>query len=549
MTAGRSVKTGLISVDIQSHWTWSSTLLQSVSGPYWYAGAAVVQILCFGIIAVYIKKRAPSAHTVLEIVHARWGTGARICFFYFLMVTAIIVSGQLILGGSAVINALTGMNIYAAIFIIPFTVVIYAATGGLKAVSCWGITIVDQAYWQSAIAARPSAAYKGYIIGGLLWLAIPLGLGNALGLGVRALDLPVTPLESGSGLTPPAVAEVILGKFGTILIIIMILMAITSAGSAEMVSFSSLVTYDLYKPYFDKNASNKRLLLVSRLSIAFFGLVMAVASVIFYKANINLNFLYFLMATAICGGVPPLAASITWARCSKFAAITAAFVGQAMGIAAWLVECHIEFGVLNTTTLQQIGPALTGGCFSLFISLILVVVLSWLVPQHYDWKNMASIQVYSDITRDKRSIAKEESIEALNKAERTIWIWAGVLTFVFLFGWPLLTLPAGVWSKGYFTFYIVLSFVWALVAAVLALSLPIIESRHIIYAVLGSFLPGCSFLTRWAEQHDLEEQQQGQETIEGAQDYKEPAVDATPAPPLSKGEFHVTEESHPGVSA
>ena len=25
------------------------------------------------------------------------------------------------------------------------------------------------AYWQSAVAARPSAAWKGYIIGGLLW--------------------------------------------------------------------------------------------------------------------------------------------------------------------------------------------------------------------------------------------------------------------------------------------------------------------------------------------------------------------------------------------
>ena len=29
---------------------------------------------------------------------------------------------------------------------------------------------MDQAYWQSAIAARPAAAYKGYIIGGLLWV-------------------------------------------------------------------------------------------------------------------------------------------------------------------------------------------------------------------------------------------------------------------------------------------------------------------------------------------------------------------------------------------
>ncbi len=29
--------------------------MQGIAGPYWYAGAAVVQILCFGIIAVYIK--------------------------------------------------------------------------------------------------------------------------------------------------------------------------------------------------------------------------------------------------------------------------------------------------------------------------------------------------------------------------------------------------------------------------------------------------------------------------------------------------------------
>ena len=40
------------------------------------------------------------------------------------------------------------------------------------------------------------------------------------------------------------------------------------------------------------------------------------------QADINLNFLYFLMATATCGAVPPLAASITWAKNSKFAAIT-----------------------------------------------------------------------------------------------------------------------------------------------------------------------------------------------------------------------------------
>ena len=54
------------------------------------------------------------------------------------------------------------------------------------------------------------------------------------------------------------------------------------------------------------------------------------------QANINLNFLYFLMATATCGAVPPLAASITWAKTSKFAAITCKSCGITLSCCASL---------------------------------------------------------------------------------------------------------------------------------------------------------------------------------------------------------------------
>lgn len=37
----------------------------------------------------------------------------------FAFVTNILVGSQLLLGGSAVVTALTGMNVYAAIFLIP----------------------------------------------------------------------------------------------------------------------------------------------------------------------------------------------------------------------------------------------------------------------------------------------------------------------------------------------------------------------------------------------------------------------------------------------
>ncbi|CAK9164390.1 unnamed protein product [Ilex paraguariensis] len=108
-TAGRNVKTGLIASVIVSQWTWAATILQSsnvaweygISGPFWYASGATIQVLLFGVMAIEIKRKAPHAHTVCEIVKARWGTAAHLVFLAFCFLTNIIVTAMLLLGGSA----------------------------------------------------------------------------------------------------------------------------------------------------------------------------------------------------------------------------------------------------------------------------------------------------------------------------------------------------------------------------------------------------------------------------------------------------------------
>lgn len=80
-TAGRSVKTFLLSSAVVSSWTWAATLLTStvqvynngVSGALYYAAGATVQIILFACLAIKGKERAPSAHTYLEIVKTRYG--------------------------------------------------------------------------------------------------------------------------------------------------------------------------------------------------------------------------------------------------------------------------------------------------------------------------------------------------------------------------------------------------------------------------------------------------------------------------------------------
>lgn len=140
-TAGRSVKTGLVAAAVVSSWTWAATLLQSstqaykngISGPFWYAAGAAVQIILFATVAIELKKKAPNAHTYLEVIKARYGTATHFVYLFFALATNVLVTAMLLTGGSAVVNDLTGMNVVAACFLLPLGVVIYTLFGGIRA--------------------------------------------------------------------------------------------------------------------------------------------------------------------------------------------------------------------------------------------------------------------------------------------------------------------------------------------------------------------------------------------------------------------------------
>merc|ERR1711966_5829 len=175
--------------------------------------------------------------------------------------------------------------------------------GIINIVGNFGTVFVDQSYWQSAIAAKPSSSTKGYLLGGLVWFTIPFALATAMGLATVAMDLPVTSGEAGDGLVPPAAAVHFFGKGGAMMITIMLFMAITSTGSAEQIAVSSLIAYDIYKKYINPKATGEQILKVSRVAILGFGLFMGSA-------------------------VMPVAFVLTWKNASATGAIAGAIVGQ-----------------------------------------------------------------------------------------------------------------------------------------------------------------------------------------------------------------------------
>ena len=568
-TAGRTIKTGLTAAAIVSAWTWAATLLQSstvayqygISGPFWYAAGASIQVLLFGILAIELKRKAPNAHTFLEIIRARYGNGSHKVFLVFALMTNMIVTAMLLLGGSAVVNGLTGMDISIAAFLIPVGVMIYTLVGGLKAtfvadymhtiiifvviltfvaavyinqditggiegmydklveaaklnpvegnaagafltmasigglmfgiiniVGNFGTVFVDQAYWQRAIAAKPSSTVKGFLLGGACWFAIPFTLATTMGLTAVALDVDLTPAQVQLGLVVPAAATALMGEVGAIMVLTMLFMAVTSAGSAELIAVSSIITYDIYRTYRNPNASGKKLVKISRMTIVGFGIGMGGLAVVLLHMGLSLGFVYLAMGIIIGAAVIPIALTILWRRTNRVAATAGAVIGLMVAVTTWVTTAVSlpEFGgELSLASLGHnysmlfgnVAGILTGGAIALFGSLA--------TKTTFDWNDLKEKITLVEVSAAQSELTAEDE-ETLKKAFKFSLKGGGIMTLILIIAWPIPLIVSGhVFDLLSYGIWVGISITWVSIAAAIIIFLPIIEARKGIAQVFG----------------------------------------------------------------
>jgi Na+/proline symporter len=222
-----------------------------------------------------------------------------------------------------------------------------------------GTVFLDQAYWQRAIASRPTTAVRAYILGGLAWFAIPFGFATTLGLAAVALqDNPAfptypnapSPSDISAGLASSFAASTLLGRNGAVALLITLFMAVTSCASAELIAVSSILTFDVYKTYIKPHAAPHQMIRMAHINVCVFGVTMAIFACIWNVIGIDLGWLFLVMGLLIGGAVFPTAFAITWRKQSKAGAISGAVVGLITGVAAWLAEAKSHYGVLTVST-------------------------------------------------------------------------------------------------------------------------------------------------------------------------------------------------------
>jgi hypothetical protein len=351
----------------------------------------------------------------------------------------------------------------------------------------FGTVFVDQSYWQSAIAAKPASAHKGYLLGGLVWFTIPFTLATSMGLSAIALQLPITATEAGGGLVPPAVATHLFGASGATMIAIMLFMAIVSTGSAESIAVSSLCAYDIYRQYINPAAKGEDILRVSRYVIVGFGLSMGCLSLLLNWMELSLGWVYLFMGICIGSAVIPLWNMMTWDKANATGAVFAAWGGMISGVIVWMITASIESGEISVTSLGGNWPMLFGNVVAIGSSGVIHGVMSMGSPQNFDWGVFER-----DITlvEDDRTGLDDEDYDPAFLEEALAWIrqWGIGLSVLLCVVWPVLSLPAGVFTRDYFAFWVFIAILWGFVATTVIIALPLYESREGLVSVMRGIL-------------------------------------------------------------
>ncbi|KAG2419119.1 hypothetical protein HFD88_002223 [Aspergillus terreus] len=376
--------------------------------------------------------------------------------------------------------------------------------GILHICSNFGLVIMDTSYFIKAFSAAPSSVVPGYTIGGIAYFSIPWGLGTimssvALGLenqpAFPTYPRRMTSTEVSNGLVLPYAAITIAGKGGAAAILLITFMAVTSTLSAQVIAVSSILSFDVYREYFKKSASDRDIIRASHFGVIFFAAFSAGFSTMLHYVGIDLGWTLYMLGVVTCPGIFPMSFTILWRRQSKAAAILSPILGLATGIGVWLGTAQHFYGSVSVSTTGQILPCVYGTVGSALSPILYSVVITAIRPQNYNWddfrkEKLALERLQSDLTtvqsrtpEDGRDGSQLENGRPSPLDPRELKRWGRIAAFwsvaTFLGHWVLWPLPMYgsnyVFGKRFFIAWVVVSIIWLWGTMLVAIFYPLLD--------------------------------------------------------------------------
>ncbi|KAH8681880.1 hypothetical protein BX600DRAFT_375571, partial [Xylariales sp. PMI_506] len=364
---------------------------------------------------------------------------------------------------------------------------------GVILVSGFGSVFVDPSYGQKAIAGEPGAVVNGYFFGAFAWFSIPLGLCATMSyVAIGLANTEYWPIAGGvtsdqinNAMILPLAAEAVMGTGGAVAIVLMVFMAVTSSFSAEIIAHASIVTFDIYHPYINPSASDQRLKMVSHMSLTVFALFSSTFATALNYSGISMGWILEFIGVVLGPAVIPIILGVNSAHVSSTYMTYSAPLGTLCSLISWIASAKGMYGAVTVDTLYENWPMFIGCTIGLFVPLIMFFAM-W--PFHripYDWDRLFLMQAVEPRPGDKvythddnSDIGDDWDPPALARASRYAKIVSVVLILIFLIIIPFSLYGTGyIFSRGFFTGWTVVAFLWSWTAALIIWFLPLWQAR------------------------------------------------------------------------
>lgn len=434
MTAGHQIGFGISAASMTATWIWASSMYASVNSGYLYGVSGPIHYGLWGalmILFIYpfgkrIRKVAPQAHTLAEVMFARHGRSSQLMLAGSNILGSVISLTSNLIAGGALISMLSPFSFIQGILVIAAGVLMYTLWSGFRAsvltdfaqvLAMLGAVIIivpamffflggtelfasgaenltpqQQSFFSSDAFLNQGAPYiaavLAYAIGNQTiaqrlfavredlikptFITATVGYGaTIIGIGmvgVLALYAGIEPVGGDPNNILPQVAAEYLPAGLVAVFFIMIIGSLSSTADSDLAAMSSIAMSDLYGQGMrgrGKLPHPRLMLTIGRITM----ILAIVAALIF--ANIQFNILDLLVFVGALWGalVFPVIASFYWKKVTNMAftvsvlAALAVFIPTRFG---WMPDTGLVPWVIEALAVVGIGVVLGLMAFGFF---------------------------------------------------------------------------------------------------------------------------------------------------------------------------------------
>ncbi|MEM1635404.1 MAG: sodium:solute symporter family protein [Thermosphaera sp.] len=344
----------------------------------WYIMTAGIAMIPVGYVFYYMRKTR--AWTLPQVISGRFGPPSHLTTSILQMISLTTLTASQILASGTIFSALTGLPFETGVLLATIITILYTILGGLWAdvltdfVQWLMITLgmliavpfilANAGGWESAVARLPAGqldffklgynnilnlvfmyivsfitgaemasralaskdekiALKGSILSGI-FMSIYAFIPAIIGL-VALAELPGISASDAYakvmlGYAPEPIAGLALAA---------VLAATMSSADSDMLGVASIFTVDVWKRYLRKNASDREILILTRLGVVFVGALAAAAALTRFDI-VTINTFAFMLRSA--GPFAPFALGLIMKYVTKEAGIASIITGSIAGV-------------------------------------------------------------------------------------------------------------------------------------------------------------------------------------------------------------------------